>query len=173
MGELTTHSKGDEGANAIINMVPKDSSESIEGGAEDFAGRASEKAKAEAAEPIKVLLVDDHQLVREGLRSIIEREEDMIVIAEAKNGVEAVHLAAEIEPHVIVMDVNMPEMNGIAATKKIMDGKPKLRIIGLSIHDKENVEDSLLKAGASVYLTKDDAMATLCTAIRSQYEALK
>ncbi len=128
--------------------------------------------KKPRTDPIKVLLVDDHQMVREALCYIVEQEDDMQVIAEAENGIEAVRLVDEIQPQIVVMDINMPEMDGIDASHKIMKKYSSLRIIGLSIHDRKSVEKAILKAGAHLYLTKDEAVKTLCKSIRSEYAKL-
>ncbi|MEX0647761.1 MAG: PAS domain S-box protein [Balneolaceae bacterium] len=116
---------------------------------------------------IRVLLVDDHKMMREGLRKIIEEEEDLVVVAEASDGKEAVKMTNEISPDVIVMDVNMPIMNGIEATRTIVSDNPDVRIIGLSLHDSKNVAKAMKKAGASAYLTKTEAVEALCKTIRA------
>src|SRR5699024_9781231 len=98
----------------------------------------------------------------------VNEQEDLTVIGEASNGKEAIKLAAETAPDIVVMDVNMPDMNGIEATQKIMSNDPNLRIIGLSLHNHGNVTESMLQAGASAYLSKNEAFETLCATIRSE-----
>lgn len=117
---------------------------------------------------IKVLIVDDHQMVRKGFGQMIENQDDMVVSAEAANGREAVQKARETAPDVILMDVNMPVMDGIEATKKISADAPGSRIIGLSLHDSEEVVQNMLSAGATAYLSKDQAFETVCETIRRE-----
>jgi DNA-binding NarL/FixJ family response regulator len=117
---------------------------------------------------IKVLLADDHLMMRNGLRKMIDEEDDLMVVAEASNGNEAVQLANETNPDVIIMDVNMPVMDGIEATRQITLKGLSARIIGLSFHEKKDVSRALLEAGASTYLTKSDVFETLCATIRSE-----
>ncbi|MEX2573467.1 MAG: PAS domain S-box protein [Balneolaceae bacterium] len=117
---------------------------------------------------IRILLVDDHQMVRTGLRNLIEGEEDLLVIAEAVNGRDAVEQTREMDLDVIVMDVNMPEMDGIEATQIISSGNSNVRIIGLSLHDKAEVIEAMKRAGASAYLTKTEAFESLSAVIRSE-----
>lgn len=121
---------------------------------------------------IRVLLVDDHKMMREGLRKIVNEQDDLRVIAEASNGEEAVHLAQEEVPDIIVMDVNMPVMDGITATQEIMAKVSGQRIIGLSLHDHDKVISSMRSAGATAYLTKNEAFETLCATIRSEAGAI-
>lgn len=129
-------------------------------------------SKINAAINIKVLLADDHKLMREGLRKLIEEEEGLTVIAEASNGIEAVNLALETSPDVIIMDINMPLMDGIEATRQIKSSGLHVRIIGLSFHEDGEVAKSILEAGASTYLTKSEVFEALCATIRSEGMAL-
>ncbi len=117
---------------------------------------------------IKVLLADDHQMVREGLRKIIEEEDDMMVIGEAADGEEAVELSHSTSPDIILMDVNMPRMGGIEATQKILSDMPHIRVIGLSLHDDESVIEEMYNVGATAYLTKTEAFEALCATIRGE-----
>ncbi|MEX0719367.1 MAG: response regulator [Balneolaceae bacterium] len=117
---------------------------------------------------VKVLLVDDHQMMREGLRKIINTQKDLTVIAEASNGEEALNEAEKTSPDIVVMDVNMPVMDGIEATQKLMEKMPNVRVIGLSFHDHQNVAESMRSAGATAYLTKNEAFEALCATIRSE-----
>src|SRR5699024_10156136 len=103
-------------------------------------------------------------------RKIINEEPDLTVAGEAATGQETVEMAREIHPDVIVMDVNMPEMNGIQGTQKIKSELPDIQIIALSFHDNENVAAEMREVGASAYLTKSDAFETLCATIRSEAE---
>lgn len=124
--------------------------------------------KIESDQKIRVLLVDDHHMVRRGLRKLIEEQDDLTVIMEASNGKDAVQLARETSPDVMVMDVNMPGMNGIEATQKIRAEMPKIRIIGLSLHNQEDVARNMRSAGASAFVTKAEAFETLCATIRRE-----
>lgn len=129
---------------------------------------ALRSGKTEPDSKIRVLLVDDHKMMREGLKKIIKEEDGIEVIAEASDGREAVTLAHEVKPDIIVMDVNMPLMNGIEATRKITADNPDVRIIGLSLHDSSNVNKAMKNAGASAYLTKTEAIEELCATIRRE-----
>jgi PAS domain S-box-containing protein len=126
----------------------------------------------EIGQKIRVLLADDHRMVRTGLRKIIEEEEDLLVVAEASNGKEAIRLAHETSPDVVVMDVNMPDLNGIEATRAITAELPRVRVIGLSLHDQENVTQAMRDAGATAYLSKAEVYETLCATIRSEAKAI-
>lgn len=117
---------------------------------------------------IGVLIVDDHELMREGLSKLIEGEKDMRVIAEAADGEEALEMATAYEPEVVVMDVNMPGINGIEATRILIEQNADICVIGLSFHKEERVENAMYEAGASAYLTKSDVFETLCVTIRNQ-----
>ncbi|MCX7918259.1 MAG: response regulator transcription factor [bacterium] len=116
---------------------------------------------------IKVLLADDHTLVRQGLCSLIAREPDMLIVGEAYNGRIAVQLVHERRPNVLVMDVAMPDLNGIEATRQILTKYPEVRIIGLSMHSDRRYVMEMLKVGAAGYLLKDCAFEELITAIRT------
>lgn len=115
---------------------------------------------------IKILLADDHRIMREGVKNLIEREVDIEVIAEAENGREAVKLAIKLKPNIILMDISMPELNGLEAIKKIMRRQPDSRIIVLSMHSENEFIRKALKAGVYAYLLKGCAASELITAIR-------
>lgn len=116
---------------------------------------------------IRVLLVDDHEVVRSGLRTMLEQESDIEVVAEADDGEPAVRLASIHEPDVIVMDVTMPRLNGIDATRQIRERVPGVRVIGLSMHDHESMSQAMLAAGAAAYLPKGGPAEDLIQAIRN------
>ena len=116
---------------------------------------------------IRIVLCDDHQIIREGLRSLLDKQSDMQVIGEGTNGNEAIKLAATHSPDVIVMDVAMPELNGIAATRRLREDQPQLKILALSMHSDRRFVTGMIKAGASGYLLKDCAFSELATAIRT------
>lgn len=115
---------------------------------------------------IKILIADDHQIVRQGLRILLESEPDMKVVAEAIDGRATVRLTREIIPDVIIMDVAMPDLNGIEATRQVLTEHPKIKVIGLSMYSDRRFVVNMLKAGASGYLLKDCAFEELIRAIR-------
>jgi DNA-binding NarL/FixJ family response regulator len=115
---------------------------------------------------IQIIIADDHQIVRQGLRTLLEREPDMEVVAEAEDGRRTVTLAREYVPQVIVMDVEMPDMNGIEATMQILTEFPQIKVIALSMYSDRRFVTNMLKAGASGYLLKDCAFEELSQAIR-------
>ncbi len=118
----------------------------------------------------RVIIADDHAMVRQGLRSVLEGFADIEVVGEASNGQEAVHLTNQLSPSVVIMDVNMPVMNGIDATAKIKTRHPEMVVIGLSVNASGENEDAMKTAGASMLLTKEAAVDQLHGAIQ---EAVK
>jgi DNA-binding NarL/FixJ family response regulator len=114
----------------------------------------------------KVLIADDHQIMREGLRTMLEKEYDISVVGEAENGRMTLRLARELVPDVIIMDVAMPDLNGIEATRQIVAELPAVKIIALSMHDDRRFVLNMLKAGAAGYMLKDCAFKDLAKAIR-------
>jgi two-component system response regulator NreC len=116
---------------------------------------------------IKILLADDHKIIREGLRSMIEKESDMSIVAEAGNGRSAVKLVRELSPDVVVMDISMPDLNGIESTRQILDNNPDIKVVALSMHSDKRYVVNMLKAGAKGYLLKDCAFDELIKAIRT------
>jgi two-component system response regulator NreC len=115
----------------------------------------------------KVLIADDHQIVRQGLRTLLEKEHDLKVVAEAEDGRATVRLARELLPEVIVMDVAMPDLNGIEATRQIVAEFPRTKVIALSMYADRRFVVNMLKAGAAGYLLKDCAYEELTRAIRA------
>ncbi len=115
---------------------------------------------------LKIMLAEDHETVREGLRLIVNAQSDMEVCGEAGDGLAAVKMAQELQPDVIVMDVTMPELNGLQATKKIKRLSPHLKILTLTRHTDDGYLQELLRAGASGYALKQSASAELIRAIR-------
>lgn len=116
---------------------------------------------------MKIMLVDDHRIIRDGLRALIEREPGMQVVAEADNGPEAVSLALELAPDVVIMDISLPGLNGILATRKIITENPGIRVIALSVHSDRWSMGKMFKAGASGYLLKHCAFEELALAIKT------
>lgn len=116
---------------------------------------------------IRALLVEDHQLVRECLRAALEEEDDIEVVAEAENGRDAVRLAREHRPQVVVMDVVMPDLNGIEATRQVLAQTPAAKVLALSMHSDRRFVAGMLSAGAMGYVLKNCAFEELADAIRS------
>ena len=115
---------------------------------------------------IRVVLVDDHEKVRERLRSLLAQEPDMEVVAEAGNGRTAVETVINLKPDVVVMDVTMPELNGIEATRRIRIEAPEVKVIALSAHAENQLMMGMIQAGASAYLLKKSAVDELVNTIR-------
>lgn len=116
---------------------------------------------------IRLVVADDHKIVREGLRSLLEREPGIDVAAEADNGREAMKLAMELKPDVVLMDLSMPDMNGIEATRRISETSGGSRVLALSMHSDKRFVVEALSAGAKGYLLKDCASEELVGAIRT------
>ncbi len=115
----------------------------------------------------RVLLADDHKMFRQGLRALIEKEEGLCVVAEAEDGRQAVALAADLSPRVVVMDIGMPNMNGIEATRRIAAADPGVQVLALSMHSDQRFVKEMFAAGAAGYLLKDSAFQELVLAIRT------
>jgi NarL family two-component system response regulator LiaR len=118
---------------------------------------------------IKVMIVDDHQVVRQGLRTFLELHDDVIVVGEADNGLNAVAMARRLEPDVILMDLVMPQLDGIAATGQIKSSNPRTQVIALTSFTEDDKVFPAIQAGASSYLLKDVSPDELVAAIRAAY----
>ncbi|MDA8077421.1 MAG: response regulator transcription factor [Nitrospiraceae bacterium] len=116
---------------------------------------------------MKVLLADDHKIVRDGLRTLLAHNADVQVVGEAENGRTTVQLAQKLTPDIIIMDVAMPDLNGIEATRQILVELPGVKVIAVSMHSDRRFVSEMLKAGASAYLSKDYAFDELEVAIRA------
>jgi CheY-like chemotaxis protein len=127
----------------------------------------SDDNDAESASPLRILLADDHKMFRQGLANLLREHPDLEVVAEAGDGRAALKLAQELRPDVIVMDVAMPQLNGIEATRRVRDIMPKVRVVGLSMHEEDDMAKAMLDAGADVYLRKDGSLERLVEAIRN------
>ena len=116
---------------------------------------------------LKILIAEDHLIVREGLHVLINQQADMKIVGEAENGKAAIELARKLKPDVIIMDVSMPGMNGIEATRQIKTEMPDIKVIALSAYDNREYVMGMVKAGVSGYLLKDCAFEELISAIRT------
>jgi DNA-binding NarL/FixJ family response regulator len=116
--------------------------------------------------PIRILLADDHAVVRQGFRAILAQQSDMVIVGEAGNGREVLTLAQQTTPDLIVMDVAMPELNGIEAARRLTTMLPHVRILALSMHKESIYVREMLKAGARGYLLKDSGEQDLLNAVR-------
>ena len=119
------------------------------------------------ADLIRILVADDHQVVRAGIRSVLSAAPDMAIVGEAANGREAVALARSLTPDVVIMDLTMPEVDGVTATKEIVAAGKSIRVLVLTMHDDEEHVALALAAGAAGYLVKSDADRDLARAIRA------
>ena len=119
---------------------------------------------------IKVLIADDHGIVREGLHSLIGKQSDMEIVGEADDGRKALELVRELEPDVVIMDISMPNLNGVDATSHIVREFPKTKVIALSMHSSSMFVADMIKAGASGYILKDCLFDELATAIKTVFE---
>lgn len=115
----------------------------------------------------RILLAEDHGITRQGLRSLIEKEPDMEVVGEAKDGREALELVRQLVPDVVITDITMPNLNGVDATRQIVHDFPQVKVIALSIHSKTAFVTGMLKAGASGYLLKESLFDELLEATRT------
>jgi PAS domain S-box-containing protein len=170
-GELTLTAMPHHGTRAVIRIPlngaepPATSLPGVDAGSE----RASEGPpvqRRDALRFVRILLVDDHQTMREGLRSLLEEHDDLLVAGEAADGRTALQLLTEIDIDVVVMDVNLPGLDGVEVTRQIKRLSPGIVVIGLSIHDAATMADSMRGAGASAYLSKGVSLDSLVTMIR-------
>lgn len=115
----------------------------------------------------RILLVDDHAVVLAGLRTVLADEPGVEIVGEARNGREALHMATELDPDLVLMDISLPGMSGIDATKRIRESVPSAQVVCLSLHMDHRIVDTAIKAGASGYILKDCAHEELVIAIRT------
>ena len=139
--------------------TPATSKQALPSSGGNVVGRSSPKHQ--------VLLVDDHQILRDGLRSIIDGQPDLTVIAEASNGEIAVELARDLHPDVVIMDINMPTLNGVEATRRIRAILPDVTLIALSVQEEQQMVELMAQAGADAFLSKADAFDALSAMIRT------
>ena len=119
------------------------------------------------AAPLRILIADDHAILRQGLKLLIESQPDMQVVGEAADGKAALELAAEVTPDVVVMDISMPHMNGLTATRSLKQKQPHITVVALTRHEDDTYLQELLRAGASAYVLKQSAPTDLLKAIRA------
>lgn len=117
--------------------------------------------------PIRILLADDHAVVRAGLRMLLSADAELQIVGEAETGAEALRLAAELEPDVVLMDISMPDLNGIEATRRIKAAHPDIAVLALTMHEDDQYFFEMLAAGASGYVPKRAAPNDLITAIHA------
>jgi DNA-binding NarL/FixJ family response regulator len=121
----------------------------------------------------RVLLVDDHQIIRDGIKSVLDREPDIEVVGESETSRAAIALAAELVPDVVVMDIAMPDLTGIEATRQILKENPEIHVVALSMHTDKRYILAMLQAGACAYLVKSSAVQELVEAIGAVREKKK
>jgi nitrate/nitrite-specific signal transduction histidine kinase len=168
-GEIEIKSAPGKGTRVIL-IVPDENSQPYPATVEVKSGK--ESAETVPVYPrlkvCRLMICDDHKIMRQGLAKLLQFEPDMEIVAEAEDGQQAVENAAKIKPDIIIMDVNMPKINGIKATEKILDNDSRVKVIGLSIHRDTEVAKAMLEAGAYTYLSKtgpaEDLIATIRTA---------
>ena len=128
--------------------------------------------KLSEVEPIRVLLADDHRIMRASLAGLLRTQAGIDVIGQAADGQEVIDMARSLRPDVIVMDITMPVVDGVEATRTLTRELPNVSVIGLSMHEKEDMQTSMREAGAARYLTKDGPPELLIAAIRSSARAM-
>jgi DNA-binding NarL/FixJ family response regulator len=130
-------------------------------------GDRAAREKLSSMRSVRILVADDHVVVRRGLRALLQAQPPWKVVAEASTGVEAVEKAARLQPDLVIMDLSMPELNGLDATGLILKAAPKTRVLILTMHNAEELIERTLKAGARGYVLKSDAERDLITAIEA------
>jgi DNA-binding NarL/FixJ family response regulator len=119
---------------------------------------------------IRVLVVDDHAILRDGIRSLLESQEDIIVVGEADNGVDAIEFVKKVQPDIVLMDISMPQMNGLEATRSIKEQFPQVKVLILTQHDNREYITPALQAGAAGYVLKRSGRREMLNALRQVYE---
>ena len=132
--------------------------------------KVGEEVKNTGSDPITILLTDDHHIVRSGLRSLIESQPNFKIVGEAENGRQAIQLCRELAPDIILMDISMPELNGIEATRQVLADSAKTKIIILSVHSSRRFVAEVFKAGASGYLLKNCSFDEIVAAVNAVIE---
>ncbi len=163
---LHVHSRPGGGTQVVLEVPVEWARERAPAGRRRRGGPAAEPSAGGRALLYRVLLADDHKVMRQGLSILVSREPDMEVVGEAGDGEEALRLAQELQPDVVIMDVGMPRMDGIEATRRLRAKLPAVRVIGLSMYEDAAVAEKILAAGAQVYLHKAGPTEALLAAIR-------
>jgi DNA-binding NarL/FixJ family response regulator len=114
---------------------------------------------------LRILIADDHEVLRRGVRGVLEEQPGWQVVGEAANGRQAAEMARELQPDVVVLDISMPELNGLDATRQILQASPRSEILILTLHDSEQLAEEVLKSGARAYILKSDAAQDLVAAV--------
>ncbi len=159
-GEFQIHSRPGQGTCAILTapiaqaIGAADTAESIHAAVREAALPGARSAAMPAGPRIRVLLADDHIVMRDGLGRLLERLPDVEVIGKAADGQQAVDLAGQLRPDVVIMDVNMPGLDGVEATRRIKAVQPRARVIGLSMFNEEGVAEAMVAAGTAHYMPK-------------------
>ena len=170
-GALQLHSEPGKGARIVLR-IPVDLPAPGPAGQTPVptpADRSAEDMPAPASkgDRIRVMLADDHPVVRDGLSRLLQMQPDINVVGQASNGREAVELALQARPDVVIMDISMPELNGIEATRRILAQMPHLRVIGLSMHTEGEMAEAMRQAGAAAFLTKTSTPDVLIHTVRA------
>lgn len=142
---------------AVSEQDPSNATVSISNSAPMVTQETSQGERSNMSKGYRVLLVDDHAVVRQGLRSLLDAYSNVEVVGEAGDGIEAIRLTESLQPDVVVMDINMPNMNGIDATRQIRQNNPNIHVIGLSFRQDKETEQAMREAGAAGYLSKETA----------------
>jgi CheY-like chemotaxis protein len=142
---------------ALSEQDPSNATLSLSDSGPMVTKETSQGERSKMSKGYRVLLVDDHAVVRQGLRSLLDAWSDVEVVGEAGDGMEAIRLAESLQPDVVVMDINMPNMNGIEATRQIRQNHPHIHVIGLSVRQDKETEHAMREAGAAGYLSKETA----------------
>ena len=135
-----------------------------------MAGKKTREKKAAEEKKVRVLIADDHKIVREGLRILLEEHGEIEIVGEASNGEEAVEFSKELSPEIVIMDIAMPLLDGLEATSHIKQANPDTNVLALTMYTTEEYVLQMLKAGASGYLVKTSATADLLAAIKAVQE---
>jgi CheY-like chemotaxis protein len=165
-GTMAIESRPGVGTRVVLELPQKTKDERpLPRHPQRHSGKYPREHHARTGDTVRVMLVDDHQLVREGIGNLLKESEHIWVVGTADNGLEAVTKAGELRPDVILMDANMPLMNGIEATRNIRNVYPGIQVVGLSVQNDEAMRESFAQAGACAFLSKDGDLHCLLETI--------